>query len=97
MLFAELMKEASRQVKDFQSDTAILQGYVEKFKINEPKKEIFIRVSQKLILGIESLVFSETAYNSIGEKDNVILIKQLGGQKYYVIDKVAMINDTNKQ
>lgn len=98
MLFSEIVKEASNQVNNSNMNIEILQGYIEKFDIKEKEKKILIRVNQKLVLSKEALIFSETAYGKMQEKDNVILIKCKGGQKYYVIDKVAVIDDSsNKQ
>lgn len=97
MLLSEIIKEASNQMSASSVDMEITQGFVEKFDVSQKEKKILIRVSQKLVLSRESLIFSETAYNKIKENDNVIMIRRKGGQMYYVIDKVAVMNDSSNE
>lgn len=52
-------------------------------------KPIKILVEQKMVLSSAQLVLTKTAHNGLSVKDTVVLLKQKGGQKYLVLDRVV--------
>ena len=50
-----------------------------------------VQIDQKLTLGASQLVLTRTVaeYNALKAGDEIILLRQQGGQKYIVIDRVG--------
>ena len=48
-----------------------------------------IQIDQKITLGMAQLVLTRTVYNLLEQGDEVVLLRQQGGQKYIVIDKAV--------
>lgn len=49
-----------------------------------------VRINQKMALTSDFVSMTETAKNaSLSKGDKVLMLRQSGGQKYYIIDKVV--------
>lgn len=48
-----------------------------------------VLVEQKMTLGVAQLVLTRTVRDFLDTGDEVILLRQQGGQKYIIIDKVG--------
>ena len=48
-----------------------------------------IKIDQKITLGKAQLVITHTASKVLETGENVVLLRQQGGQKYIVLDKVV--------
>ncbi len=79
----EIIKKAAVEAIETSKPVTIVFG---KITSMVPLK---INIEQKLILGPEQLLLTDTIKNNINTGDNVILIRQQGGQKYIVLDKVV--------
>ncbi|MDE5996030.1 MAG: DUF2577 domain-containing protein [Eubacterium sp.] len=53
------------------------------------KKPLKISVEQKMVLSSAQLVLTKTAQNNLSVDEKVVLLKQKGGQKYLVLDRVV--------
>lgn len=50
---------------------------------------VTVRISQKMTLSGEFLGATQTALASIKKGEKVLMMRQSGGQKYYIIDKAV--------
>ena len=48
-----------------------------------------VQISDKLIISAAQVAMTATAQKEVAVEDSVLLIRAAGGQKFYIIDKVA--------
>ena len=61
----------------------VIQGKV--LKLSPPK----VQITDKLIISGSQVAMTSTAKKGVAVDDTVLLIRVAGGQKFYIIDKVA--------
>lgn len=79
----EIIKKSAVEAVEASNPVIIVFG---KITSSSPLK---VNIEQKLTLGPEQLLLTDAIKNNINTGDNVILIRQQGGQKYIVLDKVV--------
>lgn len=78
----EIVKRAALDAVNAQKPVNICYGRVTK---DDP---IEIALDQKLILGVRQLVFTRPLRGSCEVGDELLLLRQQGGQKYVVVSKL---------
>lgn len=81
----QVMKQSARETEKASCPVQICYGKVISL---DPLK---IQVDQKITLKKAQLVFTRTAYNLLDIGVQYFLIRQQGGQKYIVLDKVVTL------
>ena len=76
----ELMKTAALDAYKASSPCMVICGRV----VNADPIEI--KVDQKITLGEKQLIMSATVSGNLAVDDEVIMIRQLGGQQFFVMD-----------
>lgn len=76
----ESMKRAAVEAVEASNPCRVVTG---KVVSAEP---VQIAIDQKITLGTNQLILSKTVANNLASGDEVIMIRQAGGQQYFVID-----------
>jgi hypothetical protein len=77
------MKQSAKETGDATRPVQVCFG---KVTSTSPLK---IQIDQKITLGKAQLVQTRTVYNALKVGEEVVLLRQQGGQKYIVLDKVV--------
>lgn len=88
----DLIKQICIQVIESSYPTKIMSGSIEKIDLTLKKDKVVLKVSDKMLLTNKDLVFMPDL-QSYKEGDEVVLLRQSGGQMYYVIGKGEVIAD----
>ena len=84
--YTPLLKVMKQTAKETEHASCPVQVCFGKVTSTMPLK---IQIDQKITLGKAQLVMIRTVHNVLEHGDEVVLLRQQGGQKYVVLDKVV--------
>lgn len=91
-----MISEAIKMAAKFNEGIEIVVGTVEEIDFERSERKIVIRISQKILIDNNSILFNSDIIESLSEGDVVIMLAEKDFQRFYVICRgQAVYDDTD--